>query len=141
MQSWRIDMASGDELIRGIVSRSGLWRSRAKRELERELRAHLEDASDAARSAGHDEADILPIVCERFGNPDEIIAGFERLHRFERRSFQMADAIALMGISVLTVAALILTLQLTIAFRLGISPSHAFPRLRGELVAFVSLSW
>jgi peptidoglycan/LPS O-acetylase OafA/YrhL len=41
---------------------------------------------------------------------------------------------------VLAVAAVILLLQLAIASLLGISPSHAFPRLRGELLGFVSLA-
>jgi hypothetical protein len=40
---------------------------------------------------------------------------------------------------VLAVAAVILGLQLIIAASRGISPPHAFPRLRGELVAFISL--
>jgi len=133
-------MAGRDEFVRRIVSRSGVSSPRAQRELQRELDAHLEDASEEVRLQGRDEASILRAVCERFGDPAEIAREFELAYRFERRTTATADALILFGSSVGTVAALILTLQLAIASRFGISPPEAFPRLRGELVAFVSLA-
>ena len=127
--------------IRRIVSRSGIVRSAARRDLERELQTHLEDALEEERSQGHEGPHLLKVVCDRFGDPDEIAREFEISNRFERRVILTADALVLMSLSVLVVAALILGLQLIIAASLGISPSHAFPRLRGELVAFVSLAF
>jgi len=133
-------MATGAEFIRRIVTQSGVLRAKARRDLQRELQTHLEDATEEARAEGYEEGGILPGVCDRFGNPDEIAREFERTYRFERRAIFMADAVGLLSISTLAVAALILTFQLVVALWLGMSPSNAFPRLRGELVAFVSLA-
>ena len=137
-------MAAADELVRRILSRSGIRGASARRDLERELRAHLEDAAEAAcadGADGADEAGIPGIVARRFGDPDEIAAQFERLHRFDRRAARLGDAIVLLATSTMAVAALILAIQLLIAVRLGVAPADAFPRLRAELVAFVSLAF
>src|SRR5215831_9024014 len=106
MRSWRINMAAADEFIRRIVSRSGITRAAAQRDLERELQAHLEDAIEEECSQGHEGSHVLEIVCDRFGNPDEIAREFELTHRFERRAILIADALVLIALSVLTVAAL-----------------------------------
>ena len=139
MPSSPIRMTGADEFVRRIISRSGIGRSSIRRDLQRELQAHLEDAAEAARSAGNDDSSIPRIVCERFGDPDEIAAALERLHRLDRRSAAVSGALLLLGVSIVAVAALIMALQLMIAFRLGIRAADAFPRLRAEVIAFVSL--
>lgn len=133
-------MVGIEEFVRRIVSRSGIPRSASRRDLERELQAHLEDAMEEADPMGGKDDHILSAVCARFGDPDEIARAFEGEHRWERRAIFLADAVMLMCLSVLTVGALILGMQLAIAISLGIAPAHAFPRLRGEIVAFVSLA-
>jgi hypothetical protein len=133
-------MDACDDFIRRIVSRSGILTSGTRRDLERELHAHLEDALEEARSGGCDETGILRIVCDRFRDPDEIAQEFAVAHRLERRVISLAYSVALMGISVLTVAGLILALQLAVAIFLGTSPSNAFPHLREEIIGFGSLA-
>jgi hypothetical protein len=132
-------MNAGDDLIRRIISRSGPLGSGDRRDLERELRAHLEDAIEEARSQGYDETQVLPVVCERFGNADEIAVQFAAGRRFERVATSAAYALVLMGTSVLTVGALIFVFQLLVAISTGRSPSDSFPRLREELLGFGSL--
>src|SRR6266480_948469 len=108
-------MTKAEEFIRRIVTRSGALRSTTRRDLERELLAHLEDGIEEERAQGHEGSDLLERVCDRFGNPDEIAHQFELAYRFDRRAALLTDALVLMSLSVLTVAALILGLQLIIA--------------------------
>jgi hypothetical protein len=129
-------MAKLDEFVGRIVSRARIPRSSTRDDLERELRAHFEDALQEAQATG----DVPDTVCRRFGNPEEIGGELERVHRFERRVILTADTLLLIGMSVLGVAVVILSFQLSIAMSIGIAPSHAFPRLRGQIVAFVSLA-
>ncbi len=49
---------------------------RSRSEIARELRAHLEDATEGARTAGHDEAEIERVISLRFGEPEEIARRF-----------------------------------------------------------------
>jgi hypothetical protein len=134
-----VDMNASDDLIRRVVSRSGIVTSKGRLDLERELHAHLEDAIEDARSQGCDEAGILQMVWERFGDPDEIAREFAAGRRLERRALFLAYSLVWMGISMLIVAGLILGLQLLLAICSGIAPSHAFPHLRDEIISFASL--
>jgi hypothetical protein len=108
-------MQTREEFIRRIVSRSGIMTSKGRRELERELNAHLEDAIAEARSEGCDEATILQTIWARFGDPDEIANDFAMVHRFERRAISIAHSLALMAVSMLTVTGLISVFQLLVA--------------------------
>jgi hypothetical protein len=133
-------MHSYHDFVQRIVSRSGVMTSRTRRELERELYAHLEDAVEDVRCQGHDESRILQIVCDRFGSPDEIAREFAIAHRFERRAISIGRSLAFLGTSFATVAAFILAFQLVLAVISGTSPSKAFPHLREEVIGFVSLA-
>jgi hypothetical protein len=133
-------MAMLDEFVARIVSRARILGFSTRHDLQRELNAHFEDAMEHARGELGDRSDLAEIVCGRFGDPQEVARELGRVHRFERRAILTADASLLIGASVVAVAGLILLLQLAIAVSRGIPPSHAFPRLRGQSVAFVSLS-
>src|SRR5216684_1490094 len=93
------DMDSRSDFVRRIVSRSGIFASRERQDLERELHAHLADAMEHARSLGCDEGCILEIVCDRFGDPDEIGREFAMTNRLGRRAISMLHSIVLLGIS------------------------------------------
>ena len=129
-----------DEFIGRIVSRAGRLRPSTRRDLERELRAHFEDAMAQARDEVGPSGDPSAIVRRRFGDAEEIGRAFERAYSLERRAILAADASFLLAASVFAVAAVVLSFQLSIALSMGILPSHAFPRLRGQAVGFVSLA-
>jgi hypothetical protein len=133
-------MAGPDDLVRYILAAARIPRRRARRDLERELEAHFADAARAARLEGYDEAAIPQILRERFGDPEELARDLESAYRFERRAWWLADSIGLVTLGAVGVALLILTIQLLLALRLGIAPSHAFPYLGGEASAFLSLA-
>jgi len=133
-------MASLDEIVGRVLSRARILQSSTRDDLERELRAHFEDALEDTPSTSGRSNDLTDTLCRRFGNPEEIGEELERVHRFERRVILTGDALLLIGLSVLAVATVALAFQLSIAMSIGIAPSHAFPRLRGQIVGFVSLS-
>lgn len=123
------------DLVRRIVSRSGIPSSGTRRDLERELQTHLEDSIEDARSQGYEDAEAAQVVCGRFGDPDGIAHEFARAHRFER----LARTLMLLATSILAVAGLILSLQLLLALLSGAPLPHAFPRLREQAIGFSSI--
>jgi len=123
-------MAPLDEFVRRVVARARIPRSSARADLERELQVHFEDAAEAHGVA----------ACEHFGNPEEIARDLDAVYRADRRAIAIRDAILLISAGILIVAANNMTLQLGIAVLIGIHPANAFPHLRCELVAFVSLA-
>lgn len=125
-------MRTSEEFIRRIASRSGILTSNERQDLERELRAHLEDAAEEARSRGCDEATIFETVYARFGDPNEIARKLAAVYRFRRRAIILASAFALLAVSLLTVGRLIPALQPLIATCCGVSASDAFPHLPEE---------
>jgi hypothetical protein len=133
-------MASVDELVGRVVSRARILRSSTRDDLERELRAHFEDAMEEASTTVGQTGDLPDTICCRFGSPEQIGGDLERVHRSESRLILTADALLLIGVSVVAVATVVLSFQLWIAMFVGIAPSHAFPRLRGQIVGFISLA-
>jgi hypothetical protein len=133
-------MASVDEFVGRIVSRARILRSSTRDDLEREQRAHFEDAMEEASTTVGQTGDLPDTICRRFGTPEQIGGDLERVHRSERWFILTADALLLIAMSVLAVATVVLSFQLWIAMSIGIAPSHAFPRLRGQIVGFVSLA-
>jgi len=129
-------MANFDEFVSQIVSRAGILKSSTRRDIERELKTHFEDAM---QERGSGEGDPLEIVRLRFGNPAEIARELEHVHRFERRAALTTNALGLIGVSIVVAAGIVLSLQLSIATWIGIPPTDAFPRLGGQVAGLVSL--
>jgi hypothetical protein len=73
-----------DELIDRIVSSSHIPSGRRRREIQRELRSHIEDFVLATRESGRDQCEIEKLVIAHFGDPDQIAKGFFRVYRHER---------------------------------------------------------
>ena len=105
-----------------------------RRDLERELNAHLEDAAEAARNEDPD-VDARSAICDRLGDPNEIALQFKRLHRFDRIANFALDTFLLMLVSAVAVAALIATLQVIAALSLGLDPTA--PRRLPQQIASI----
>jgi hypothetical protein len=73
-----------DELIDRIVSSSRIPSGRRRREIQRELRSHIEDFVLAARESGRDQSEIEKLIIAHFGDPDQIANGFFWVYRHER---------------------------------------------------------
>jgi hypothetical protein len=112
-------MRIADQLIDRIVRTSNLPSAKQRRELQLELRAHMEDFVEAAREAGHNEAEIEQLVLTNFGDPGQIAREFAFVYRDERRRVQ---AVAFTFATVLLASCLlaaILIMQTGLAFGFG----------------------
>jgi hypothetical protein len=108
-----------EELIDCIVNSSQIPSGKRRREIQRELRAHIEDFVVAAREAGRDQHDIEKLVLANFGDPRQIAQAFAWVYRHERRRLR---ALAYMLSTVLLascLAAAILAMQAGLAFGFG----------------------
>jgi hypothetical protein len=81
-------MRAADELIDCIVKSSRLPSGR-RRDIERELRCHIEDFIVAAREAGRSQDEIEKLVLANFGDPGQIAQGFAWVYRHERRRLRV----------------------------------------------------
>jgi hypothetical protein len=77
-------MRSADEVIDRIVNYSQIPPGK-RREIERELRSHIEDFVGAARAAGRDYDEIEKLALTHFGDPGQVAQGFAWVYRHERR--------------------------------------------------------
>jgi hypothetical protein len=112
-------MRATDELIDCIVNSSQIPSAKRRREIQRELRSHIEDFVGAAREAGRDQDEIEKLVLANFGDPGQIADGFAWVYRHERRRL---GAFAFMLSTVLLascLATVILAMQAGLAFGFG----------------------
>ena len=137
-------MSTADELIHNVVTYSQIPSSRRRREIQRELTAHIEDFIDAARDAGHEEQEIESLLMAHFGDARQVAEGFSPVYRGERRTFLVfAYALsALLIASSLLIA--ILAIQTSLAFGFGTSISELFASKHTvvqalDIVAFVAV--
>jgi hypothetical protein len=128
-------MGPEKELVRRIVSQAGIPSARARRDLERELKAHLEDAAEAAGTEGG--GDPLSAICDQFGDPNEIALQFQRLHRVDRIASFALNTFLLLIISVVAAAMLIGIFQVVVALSFGLDPAPR--RLAQQVASIVAL--
>jgi hypothetical protein len=110
---------TADELIERIVNRSQIPSGKRRREIQRELRSHIDDVVVAAREVGRDEDEVERLVLSRFGDPVQIAQAFSWVYRRERR---MVRALCYTLSTMLLAGALlaaVLALQAGLAFGLG----------------------
>jgi hypothetical protein len=134
-------MESSDNLVRQIVSKSGIVSAARRRELAMELSSHVEDMIDELRQAGHDEAIIEEIVSQRFGQPEEIAQAIAETYRSEQIVAHMGIVVALVAASLVAVGAMISTIQFCVAIWFGSPLSADLQGMRWEFVGFLCLTW
>jgi hypothetical protein len=112
-------MREADELIDCIVNSSRIPSGMRRRDIERELRCHIEDFIIAAREAGCGQDEIEKLALANFGDPSQIAQGFAWVYRHERhrlRVFAYTLSTVLLASSLL---AAILATQAGLAFGFG----------------------
>jgi hypothetical protein len=110
---------AAEELIDGIVNSSQVPPGKRRREIQRELRAHIEDFVVAAREAGRDQDEIEQLVLANFGDPGQIARGFAWVYRHERRRLRVvAYTLSTMLLASSLIAAILAT-QAGLAFGFG----------------------
>jgi hypothetical protein len=106
-------------MIDHIMGAAHIPAGKRRQEIQRELRAHIEDFVAAAREAGREGYEIEQLALANFGDPGRIAGDFAWVYRHERRrlrAFTYALSTVLLASSLL---AAILTTQAALAFGLG----------------------
>ncbi len=112
-------MRAADELIECIVNSSRIPAGKRRSEIQRELRAHIEDFMLAVRQAGHDDADMEKLVLANFGDPEQIAQGFAWVYRHERRRLRAVAYTLSTVLLASSLLAMILAVQAGLAFGFG----------------------
>jgi hypothetical protein len=117
---------STDELIDGILNCSQIPPGKRRREIQRELRSHIEDFVVAAREGGCGEDDIEKLVLAHFGDPNQIAQGFAWVYRHERRRLRIFVYTLSTVLLASTLFAAILATQAGLAFGSGTPVLNVF---------------
>jgi hypothetical protein len=112
-------MRATDELIHCIMNSSRVPSGMRRRDIERELRCHIEDFIVAAREAGRDEDEIEKLVLANFGDPGQIAQDFAWVYRHERRRLRVFAYTLSTVLLASALLAVILTMQAGLAFGFG----------------------
>ena len=103
-------MTTAERLIDEIMAAARIPFERRRREVLRELRAHMEDFVSAGRQSGRREEDIERLLLERFGDPRQIARQFAWVYRRERAALCLgAFLISTIVVSLVISAAAITT--------------------------------
>ena len=117
-------MRAADELIDSIVNSSRLPSEKQRREIQRELRSHLEDFVFSAHEAGRDPDEVEKLVGANFGDPAQIAQGFAWVYRYERRRLR---ALAFALSTVLLASSLLLAI---LAMQTGLAVGFGTPIIK-----------
>jgi hypothetical protein len=112
-------MTAAERLIEEIMAASRIPFARRRREVLRELRAHVEDFVSAGRHSGRAEADIERLLVERFGDPRQIARQFAWVYRRERAALHLGAFLISTILVSLTISAAAIALQAGMTFGFG----------------------
>ena len=112
-------MRAADDLIDHILDGSRIASGKRRREIRRELRAHIEDFMFAAREAGRDPDEIEKLVLASFGDPVPIAQGFAWVYRHEWRRLRVYTYTLSTVLLASCLLAAILAMQAGVAFSFG----------------------
>jgi hypothetical protein len=120
MPSWgAIEMTAADRLIEEIMAASRIPTGRRRREVLRELRAHVEDFMIVRLQDGHTESDVERLLLEQFGDQLQIACQFASVYRRERIALHLAGFLIATALVSGIVSGVAIALQAGLAFGFG----------------------
>jgi hypothetical protein len=125
-----------DRIVSQVILLAKLPGKKRRCEVEKELRAHLDDLAEEARSLGNDNEAIAQIVRNRFGEPKEVAAAFAAVYKPERAANRILQPTLLVTVSTLAVVVVIGTLQLIAAICTSSSIGWTFRDMHREVFGF-----
>ena len=112
-------MTTAERLIDEIMAASRIPSERRRREVLRELRAHVEDFVSAGRQSGRSEEDIERLLLERFGDPGQIAQQFAWVYRRERAALHLGAFLISTVLVSLVISAAAIAIQAGMMFGFG----------------------
>ena len=107
-------------LIDEIVSSAEIPSERRRREVVRELRAHVEDFVLSARGAGHTEEEAERLVFASFGDPRQIAMQFGWVYRKQRAVLRVSVFVLSTIVVAVAIAGMVMSLQAGLAIGRGV---------------------
>lgn len=104
-------MTHPDHIVSRVILLAKLPGNKRRCEVEKELRAHLDDLAEEASSQGYDDVATVRIARMRFGEPDEVAAAFASVYAPERLARRILHLALLVTASVVAVVVVIATVQ------------------------------
>lgn len=129
-----------DHIVSQVIAVAKLPGGNRRAEVARELRAHLEDLAEEARSNGYDQAATTRIVKMRFGDPQEVAAAMASVYAGERLVKCMLQSTIMVIASIIAVSFVIATIQLIAALCTAASIALSFRGIHSELLGFATLT-
>jgi hypothetical protein len=129
-----------DRIVSRVVLLAKLPGNKLRSEIAKELRAHLEDLAEEARSYGYDEDASARMVKRRFGEPQEIASAFASVYAPERLAKRLAQAALLVITSTIAVVIVIGTVQSIAAICTATSILSTFRDIYWELFGFGAIT-
>lgn len=127
-------------IVRRVLSRTDFLDTAPRREIERELRAHVEDIVEEARAQGYDEATIAQIVEARFGRPEEVATAFRTVYARERLILNFVRVTSLLLASMVAVGLVVGSVQSIFAICTATSLRSAFSHIAWESIGFAAIT-
>jgi hypothetical protein len=115
-----------DRLIDEIMAAARIPSAKRRRELLRELRAHVEDFANAQRQSGRGDEEIERLLLERFGDPLHIARQFAWVYRRERAALHLGGFLISTVVVSLVISAAAISAQVGIMLGFGAPASAVF---------------
>src|SRR5579872_1390698 len=109
-----------DEIVSSIPSEG------RRREVVRELQAHIEDFILCARGAGHTEEEAGRLAIAHFGDPRQIALQFGWVYRKQRAARRLSVFVLSTVAVAIAIAGLVMSLQAVLAIGLGVPLQNIF---------------
>jgi len=100
-----------DRIVSRVILLAHLPGNKRRCEVEKELRAHLDDLAEEARSQGYDEEAAARVVRMRFGEAELVAAAFASVYAPERLAKRILQSAILVTASTVAVVVVIGTVQ------------------------------
>jgi uncharacterized protein (UPF0335 family) len=128
-----------DRIVSQVILLAKLPGNKRRCEVEKELRAHLDDLAEEARSQGYDHEASARIVRTRFGEPEEVAAAFASVYAAERLLKLIFQSVILVTVSTVAVVLVIGTLQSIAAIFTATSIMSNLRDIHREVFGFAAI--
>jgi uncharacterized protein (UPF0335 family) len=129
-----------DHIVSRVILLAKLPGNKRRCEVAKELRAHLDDLAEEARSQGYDDQATARIVKIRFGEPQEIAAAFASVYTPERWAGRILQSAILFAASTIAVVVVISTVQSIAAMCTAESILSTFRDIHREVFGFAAIA-
>ncbi|HEY4009991.1 MAG TPA: hypothetical protein VGM11_07550 [Acidobacteriaceae bacterium] len=128
-------MTVSDRLIDEIMAASRIPSEKRRREVLRELRAHVEDFVSAGRQSGRGQEEIERLLLERFGDPRQIARQFASVYRRERIALHLGGFLIATVVVSVVISAAAIPIEVGMMFGFGLPARLVFGSSHTAVVA------